>query len=534
MNRVIAHFDIDCFFVQVERLKDPTLVGKPVAVQQHQDIICVSYEARALGIRKHDKPEAVRKSHPEVKLVHVPKDFGTKVTYSDYRHHSQIFFSALRHQVADAPIEKVSIDEAAVDLTEMVAQRIAAGADNGTVCGRVSYGAAPDVSPSLCVGSQVVSEIRAAVASASGLTCSAGVSNGKFLARLISKLHKPDGQTIIPECGIESLLSSTPVLQFPGIVSKLGKTGKTAFEALREVRVITDLRQYSASELRQLLSVSPESADWLFQICNGQDREPVVCKAAPKAISVSMTISPRSEEKEIIKVLEYLAPDLIFRATQDDAEHSREPKTLHVHVRVQNLSREFHGKVAANKLLKSCCTKEETGNAGSTTLTSSRRAKAVADSKLCPILIVQEATKIFQRIVQPLDVWSISWVGLFFHYEKTPAQFGLTRWLLAAKEDPTRDTPEEEPHFISALELLRNDSVVANRFVEDSDDFFAEACSRGKEDSQEIIEVDDAFDCPLCGWTCTDIQALEYHVQRCIDKDATPGLEGRKPSKRRR
>ena len=49
----MLHLDVDCFFVQCEQHRDPSLKGKPVAVQQHQDIIALSYEARALGIKKH-------------------------------------------------------------------------------------------------------------------------------------------------------------------------------------------------------------------------------------------------------------------------------------------------------------------------------------------------------------------------------------------------------------------------------------------------------------------------------------------------
>lgn len=41
---------------QVERLRNPALEGKPLAVQQHQDVIAVDYAARAAGVRKHMAP----------------------------------------------------------------------------------------------------------------------------------------------------------------------------------------------------------------------------------------------------------------------------------------------------------------------------------------------------------------------------------------------------------------------------------------------------------------------------------------------
>lgn len=42
-----------------------------MAVQQHADIIAVSYEARALGVTKHMPTSSIRREHPSVKLVHV-------------------------------------------------------------------------------------------------------------------------------------------------------------------------------------------------------------------------------------------------------------------------------------------------------------------------------------------------------------------------------------------------------------------------------------------------------------------------------
>jgi nucleotidyltransferase/DNA polymerase involved in DNA repair len=52
-------------WTQVEELRDPSLKGKAVAVQQHQDIIAVNYPARAAGVKKHMLPAEVGPRHPQ-------------------------------------------------------------------------------------------------------------------------------------------------------------------------------------------------------------------------------------------------------------------------------------------------------------------------------------------------------------------------------------------------------------------------------------------------------------------------------------
>ncbi|CAM9887204.1 unnamed protein product, partial [Ectocarpus sp. 8 AP-2014] len=96
--RVVLHIDLDAFFVQVERSLNPTLVGKPMVVQQHADIIAVSYEARALGVRKHMPTATIRREHPSVKLVHV-ETIGLqndKVSYRNYRAAARAIFTLIR------------------------------------------------------------------------------------------------------------------------------------------------------------------------------------------------------------------------------------------------------------------------------------------------------------------------------------------------------------------------------------------------------------------------------------------------------
>jgi nucleotidyltransferase/DNA polymerase involved in DNA repair len=114
-QRVVAHIDLDCFFVQVERMRRPHLKALPIAVFQHQDIISVSYEARALGVRKHDNTQQVACKHPNVTLVSVAKEEGTsKVSYKSYAATSDAVVAILK-RYSDR-VEKASIDEAFIEL----------------------------------------------------------------------------------------------------------------------------------------------------------------------------------------------------------------------------------------------------------------------------------------------------------------------------------------------------------------------------------------------------------------------------------
>ena len=46
-SRVIIHIDIDCFYAQVEMVSDPSLVSKPLGIQQKNIVVTCNYVARA-------------------------------------------------------------------------------------------------------------------------------------------------------------------------------------------------------------------------------------------------------------------------------------------------------------------------------------------------------------------------------------------------------------------------------------------------------------------------------------------------------
>ncbi|HNQ36306.1 MAG TPA: DNA polymerase IV, partial [Prolixibacteraceae bacterium] len=110
MERSIAHIDMDTFFVSVERLINPGLVGKPVIVGGVSDrgvVAGCSYEARAFGVHSGMPMKMARQLCGEA--ISVRGDMEQYSRYSDL----------VTEIIAEsAPVyEKASIDEHYLDIT---------------------------------------------------------------------------------------------------------------------------------------------------------------------------------------------------------------------------------------------------------------------------------------------------------------------------------------------------------------------------------------------------------------------------------
>src|ERR671926_35707 len=118
-RRVIAHVDMDAFYVSVELRRRPELRGLPVVVAgtgPRAVVTTASYEARRFGIFSATPAARARQLCPQA--VFIPPDFEL------YRARSRDVFAVLREHVDK--VEGASLDEAYLDLTGLERPKAAA------------------------------------------------------------------------------------------------------------------------------------------------------------------------------------------------------------------------------------------------------------------------------------------------------------------------------------------------------------------------------------------------------------------------
>lgn len=181
-ERIIAHFDLDSFFVSVECLLDPSLKGKPVIVGggDRGVVAACSYEARKYGIHSAMPSARAKQLCPQAIFVK-----GTRGEYSRYsRWVTDIIASK-------APLfEKASIDEFYIDLSGM--QRF--------------------FDPL-----QWTIDLRMEIMIDTGLPISFGLSVNKMMAKMATNLAKPNGFLQIPPGKEKEFLAPLPVESIPGV-----------------------------------------------------------------------------------------------------------------------------------------------------------------------------------------------------------------------------------------------------------------------------------------------------------------------------
>ncbi len=253
---MILHLDMDAFYAAVEQLDRPELVGCCVIVGGTAGrgvVAAASYEARRCGVRSAMPMFQARRLCPHGVFL--------RPRMARYQALSAAIMAILRE--VSPRVEPVSIDEAFVDLS-------------GT--GRL-HGAAREAA----------GMIKQRVREALRLSCSVGVAPTRFLAKIASDMHKPDGLTVIGPEEVLDFIDRLPVEKVPGVGPKaLAKLNAIGVRFLGEIRALP-------AEI--LTPIFGSYGVRLIELAHGIDATPVSPDTPAKSISSECTLAEDTHDR---------------------------------------------------------------------------------------------------------------------------------------------------------------------------------------------------------------------------------------------
>lgn len=340
-------------------------------------LIAVNYPARSRGVTRHMRAQEALKMVPDICLVHVDtigdaavvegssyrrfnaseaplsrptseKETSTashgslggqgradlKVSLETYRRESVKIMALIRRCIPCAVIEKASIDEFYIDVTELVEKNMTLEerhVDPSTV---FSWGSivvekldpGSEFDRRLALGAEISCRVRGAIMRDLKYTSSAGIASNKLLAKLGSAMHKPNQQTIIPPNAVEHLMSTLPLRRLKGFGGNLGKTLETM-----GCSTAGDVSRMPLDAL--IRSFGAERARWIAAAVRGLSEDPVEEKERPKSLLAAKSFEPTSDLDSLYRWLSILAAELASRMDADRALFRRVPKTMALHFR---------------------------------------------------------------------------------------------------------------------------------------------------------------------------------------------------------
>lgn len=270
---MIAHFDLDAFFVSVECLNDPSLKGKPLVVGGSKErgvVAACSYEARKFGIHSAMPMKKAMQLCPDAILL--------KGNRSDYSRYSRWVTDIISGK---APLfEKASIDEFYIDLH-----------------GMEKYFQPYDWTIAL----------RQEIIDKTGLNISFGLGSNKMIAKIATDEAKPNGYLIIPPGKEKEFLHPLRVNKIPGV-------GEHTFRLLQEIGIDTigDILKISPSLLETKLG---KYGSELIRKANGEHEGVVSPGHEMKSVSTEHTFHENTDDinflmKELVRMTEKVSFEL--------------------------------------------------------------------------------------------------------------------------------------------------------------------------------------------------------------------------------
>lgn len=301
--RKIIHIDMDAFYASVEQRDRPELKGKPVAVGGSRSrgvVAAASYEARKFGVRSAMPSVMAYRKCPDIIFV--------KPRFDVYKEVSMVIRDIFL-EYTDL-VEPLSLDEAYLDVTNN--------------------------KPGLPSATLIAKEIRQKIFDKTGLTCSAGISINKFLAKTASDINKPNGMKLIrPEDAI-SFIETLKIKDFFGV-------GKVTAEKMKRMGIHTgaDLKTKSIGFLTKNFG---KSGAYYYNICRGIDDRPVNPNRIRKSVSIENTYdNDLTESEDIISALQQLS----FALEKRLSKNSIKGKTVNVKIKYADFEQVTRSKTAS-------------------------------------------------------------------------------------------------------------------------------------------------------------------------------------------
>jgi DNA polymerase-4 len=278
----ILHVDLDQFLASVEMRRHPELVGLPVIVGGSGDpaearkvVTCASYEAREFGVHAGMPLRTAARRCPDATFL--PSD---PAAYDAASEQVMALLRDLGH-----PVEVWGWDEAYISVP----------AEEGS--------ADP---------AELAEQIRTVIASATGLSCSVGISDNKQRAKVATGFAKPAGVYTLTESNWMAVMGERPVDALWGVGPKTTKK-----LAGLDITTVWQLAHTDAERLTS--TFGPRTGLWLLLLANGGgddtvSSEPWVPRSRSHVVTFPHDLTDRAEMDSAITGLAKRALDEVVAA----------------------------------------------------------------------------------------------------------------------------------------------------------------------------------------------------------------------------
>jgi len=290
----ILHVDMDAFYASVAELDNPQYKGKALVVGAgvRGVVLSANYEARKFGIRAAMPVGRAKRMAPHAIFI-----------APEHHRYAEISERVMQIFHSYTPlVEPISLDEAFLDVTGS----------------KKLFGD----------GRQIATKIRTEVEKAEGITCSVGIAQSKFIAKLASQHCKPNGMLEIKSDRILEFLHPLPVRAIWGV-------GPKTAESLDRLGLHTVADIANTPRATLIRALGDATGESLYELAWGRDYRDVVPDEPEKSIGNEETFARDIDSPEEI-LAEFLR--MTEKATERLRMRNLFAKTISIKIKFADFS----------------------------------------------------------------------------------------------------------------------------------------------------------------------------------------------------